>query len=183
MKGPTEILGRILDKNGRVVVTALCQELIDAQTENRSLLVALRRVRNLLQHDDADVGAALACANEALAVSDGGESTVRKYTGPVTDKLKELMSRCKCGVHVTVNAHRDVYESAEIFLSEMSTQGGHEDLEIDPAVKAKMIETNTVVEVQFYPNTPVSFYVLRHYDLDAALDEALARFQPVAAVE
>jgi len=90
------------------------------------------------------------------------------------DKLKELMRRCKCGVYVKVNAHRDVYESAELFLSEMSTQGDHEHLQIDPAVKAKMIETNTIVEVQFYPNTPISFYVLRHYDLDAALDDALA---------
>lgn len=93
------------------------------------------------------------------------------------DKLKDLMSRCKCGVYVTVNAHRDVYETAEIFLSDMSSRGDHEGLEIDPAVKAKMIETNTIVQVQFYPNTPVSFYVLRHYDIDAALDEALSCFQ------
>jgi hypothetical protein len=92
------------------------------------------------------------------------------------DKLKELMRRCKCGVYVTVNAHRDVYETAEMFLSETSTQGDHEHIQIDPAVKAKMIETNTVIEVQFYPNTPISFYVLRHYDLDAALDQALACF-------
>lgn len=95
----------------------------------------------------------------------------------ITDKLKELMRRCKCGVYVSVNAHRDVYETAGIFLSEMSSRGDHEGLEIDPAVKAKMIEMNTVVEVQFYPNTPISFYVLRHYDLDAALDEALSCFQ------
>lgn len=92
------------------------------------------------------------------------------------DKLKDLMSRCKCGVYVTVNAHRDVYESVEVFLSDMSSQGDHEALEIDPEVKAKMIETNTVVQVQFYPNTPISFYVIRHYDLDAALDEALSCF-------
>jgi hypothetical protein len=96
------------------------------------------------------------------------------------DKLKELMHRCKCGVYVRVNAHRDVYETAEMFLSEMSSQGDHEGLEIDAAVKAKMIETNTVVEVQFYPNTPISFYVLRHYDLDAALDQALACFDAEA---
>lgn len=95
----------------------------------------------------------------------------------MTDKLKELMRRCKCGVYVSVNSHRDVYESAEIFLSDMSTQGDHEGLEIDPAVKAKMIETNTVVQVQFYPNTPISFYVIRHHDLDAALDLALACFE------
>lgn len=93
------------------------------------------------------------------------------------DKLKELLSLCKCGVYVTVNEHRDIYESAELFLSEMSSQGGHEDLQIDPAVKARMIETNTIVQVQFYPNTPISFYVIRHYDLEAALDEALSCFR------
>jgi hypothetical protein len=91
------------------------------------------------------------------------------------DKLKELMRRCKCSVSVTVNAHRDYYETAEVSLSDMSSRRV-EAPEIDPTVRAKMIETDTIIEVQFYPNTPVGFYVVYHYDLDAALDEALACF-------
>jgi len=30
-----------------------------------------------------------------------------------------------------------------------------------------------IIEIQFYPDTPVGFHVVYHYDLDAALDEAL----------
>lgn len=86
------------------------------------------------------------------------------------DKLKELLSRCKCGVYVEVNEHRDVYESAEQRLA-------NEEREIDADVRAKMIELNTIVRIQFYPNTPVGFYVIHHYDLEAALDQALACFQ------
>lgn len=35
-----------------------------------------------------------------------------------------------------------------------------------------MIETNTIVELQFYPDTPIGFYRVYYCDLDAALDEA-----------
>ena len=36
-----------------------------------------------------------------------------------------------------------------------------------------MIETNTIIDLQFYPHTPVGSYQIYHYDLDKALDEAL----------
>ena len=37
----------------------------------------------------------------------------------------------------------------------------------------KMIETDTIVNIQFYPKTPVGSYSVYHYDLDMALDLAL----------
>jgi len=88
------------------------------------------------------------------------------------DKLKELLSRCKAAVSITVNDHRNVYESVETYLHDR--EGWECPPEIEPDVRAKMIETDTVIEVQFYPDTPVGFYSVYHYDLDAALDEALA---------
>lgn len=36
-----------------------------------------------------------------------------------------------------------------------------------------MIETNTIVEIQWYPDTPVGFYSLFHYDFNLAVEEAL----------
>lgn len=85
------------------------------------------------------------------------------------DKLKLLLARCKCGVHLTVNEHRDYYDSVEQFLAD------REALVEDTAseIRQKMIEANTVVCIQFYPRTPVCFHVVYHHDLDAALDEAL----------
>lgn len=91
------------------------------------------------------------------------------------DKLKELMRLCKCGVYVTVNRHRDSYETAGQALFDAM---GHESPpEIADDVRAKMIALDTIVELQFYPNTPVGSYSIWHYDLEAALDIALGTFQ------
>lgn len=90
------------------------------------------------------------------------------------DKLKELIGKCKCGVFLTVNEHRDYYQSAEASLEEMT---GYEcPPEIEDDVRKVMIETNTIIKVQFYPDTPIGSYSVYHYDLDAALTEALECF-------
>jgi hypothetical protein len=81
-------------------------------------------------------------------------------------KLKEIMSLCKCGVFVSVNAHRDYYESVDENLDDRVD-------EIKPEVMKKMVETNTIIHIQAYPETPVGFNQVFHYDLDAALDEML----------
>ena len=87
------------------------------------------------------------------------------------DKLKTLLARCKCGVHLTINDHRDVYETAEQAIEKLEMF--MPDLELDPQVRAKIIETDTLIDLHFYPDTPVGFYKVLHHDLDAALDEAL----------
>lgn len=89
------------------------------------------------------------------------------------DKLNRLIERCKAGVHITVNEHRNYYETAEHFLAERDSRGDA-PLEIDPNVRQQMIDTNTIINLHFYPDTPIGFYEIYHYDLDAALDEALA---------
>jgi hypothetical protein len=83
------------------------------------------------------------------------------------DKLKELLSRCKCGVFVTVNHHRDYYESVEQYM------GDREISRVDARKVAEMIRADTIIKIQFYPHTPIGSYIVWHYDLDAALDEAL----------
>ena len=88
------------------------------------------------------------------------------------NKLKDLINRCKFGVFVSANEHRDYYETAEHHLEESKSY------ELSPCisddVRQIMIETDTIIKVQCYPETPVSFYLIWHYDLDTALDEALA---------
>ncbi len=81
------------------------------------------------------------------------------------------MDGCKCGVFLQVNEHRDYYQTAEESLFEKS--GYESPPEIDEEVKKVMIDTNTIIHLQFYPNTPVGSYSIYHHDLDAALDEAL----------
>ena len=87
------------------------------------------------------------------------------------NKLKELLGKCKCGVFLSINEHRDYYQTADEALKEK------EDFEcppeIEPEVRKAMAETNTIIHLQFYPDTPIGSYSIYHYDLDAALDEAL----------
>jgi len=89
------------------------------------------------------------------------------------DKLKQLLNRCKCGVHIEVNVHRDYYQTAAEALEQKKFIQS-EPPEIAPEIRAKMIELDTIIEIHFYPDTPVGFYEVYHHDLDAALTEALA---------
>lgn len=93
------------------------------------------------------------------------------------DKLKELMVRCQCGVFLHVNEHRDYYQKVESYLEDIQARQPENPLEIAVNVRTKMIELDCIIDLQFYPNTPISSYSIYHYDLDMALDEALACFK------
>ena len=89
-------------------------------------------------------------------------------------KLLELKNKCKCGISITINQHKNYYDTAEEyfqnneFMKEYLTEG-----DIDPEVYEKMKEFDTIIEIQFYPHTPIGFYKIFHYDLEMALDESL----------
>jgi len=89
----------------------------------------------------------------------------------MSDKLELLMSLCKCSVTVEINRHKDFYESVALYLSERDNV---QDITKD--VFDKMINTDTVVEIHFYPDTPIGFYEVFHWDLNSALNEALKYF-------
>lgn len=90
------------------------------------------------------------------------------------DKLERLLSQCKCGVYLTVNEHRDYYDPIEARLIELA--GRECPPQIDDEVRAGILRVGTIVELTFYPDTPVGSYQVVHYSLDSALDEALACF-------
>jgi hypothetical protein len=93
------------------------------------------------------------------------------------DKLSKIIAHCKCAVHMTVNDHRNMYESIEDAIDGLESFG----FEIEPSIRARIIETDTLVELQAYPDTPIGFYKVLHYDLDAALDEMLQALGLVTA--
>ncbi len=80
--------------------------------------------------------------------------------------------KCECGVFIEVNQHRDYYQTAEQAILEDIER----DDKLDEDIKAKMIELNTIIRIQFYPITPIGSYVVYHYDIDLALDMALSCF-------
>jgi len=79
------------------------------------------------------------------------------------NKFKFIMEHCKCSVSLTINDHRDMYESVEYFL-DGRVEG------IDKDILNGMIESDTMINCQFYPDTPIGFYSIYHYDLDKCLD-------------
>jgi hypothetical protein len=95
------------------------------------------------------------------------------------DKLKKILEQCKYEVCLTVNRHRDYYQKAEQALEELDS--AECPPEIEPEVRQGMIDKNTIIELQFYPDTSVGFYIVYHYDLDAALDEALEVLEQAAS--
>ena len=89
-------------------------------------------------------------------------------------KLQELLSLCKCGVFISVNEHRDYYETVEEFVLSRPSFGGIDvNQEIGQDVWEKMKSSDTCVHVQAYPSTPGGFYENYHYDLSSAIDNVL----------
>lgn len=86
------------------------------------------------------------------------------------DKTTELVSLCKASVHITFNNHTTNYNTVEQELAE-NFAGRYSDVPDD--IKQEMIKRNTMVEVQFYTHTPIGSYLVVHYDLNKALDEAI----------
>lgn len=90
--------------------------------------------------------------------------------------IHTLLGKCKCGVFLSVNQHRDYYQKAADYLKEMQGRREADDPLAEPDVLQKMIETDTVIELQFYPDTPIGSYTIYHYDLDMAIKEAMTCF-------
>ena len=88
------------------------------------------------------------------------------------DKLKELFELCKASVTVNYNQHKDFYQSVESYLN--AQERYNDDPMIpDAIIRKEMIERNQMVCIQAYPNTPIGFYLVYHWDLDTAIDEML----------
>ena len=83
------------------------------------------------------------------------------------EKFKELVQMCKASVSLSVNSHKDYYESVQQHIIE-------EDIKnIDEEVFNEMIKKDTVVSLQVYPHTPIGFFVIYHHDIETAIDIAL----------
>ena len=90
------------------------------------------------------------------------------------NKLKELLSNCKASVSITVNQHRDYYQSVEEHIEEQALIDEELIDEIGKEVYEEMKKTNTIIKIQAYPDTPIGSYRLFHYDIDKAIDIMLS---------
>lgn len=83
--------------------------------------------------------------------------------------LLELINRCKASVSVEVNLHRDSYQSVEEYLD---NTGQAKDIALD--VLQEMAKRDTIVRIQFYPDTPIGSYTVYDSDLESAVIRCLS---------
>lgn len=86
--------------------------------------------------------------------------------------MKEIIAKCKCGVFLEINSHWNYYQTAEMALEETFKMKKNLKKGIHPLVLKGMIEQNKIICLQFYPHTPIGFYILYHYDYDEIIKEA-----------
>lgn len=89
------------------------------------------------------------------------------------DKLNQLISECKCGISLFVNDHKDCYQTARERIYDKKETFG-EAITASDEIKQKMIELDTIIYLSFYPDTPIGSVDIYHYDVNMAIDQALA---------
>lgn len=82
-------------------------------------------------------------------------------------KLKELMYKCASTVEVRCNPHRSYYDTIREYI-------GDDIDEVEDVILNEMLKTDTLICIQFYPHSSVGFHTVYHYDIDKAIDKALA---------
>ena len=92
------------------------------------------------------------------------------------EKLNLLISKCKNSVSITVNDHRDIFESIEDYFKRPYLDCLNTVDDIEPEVYKVMLETDTIVDLQFYPNNSNGFIQIYHYSVELAIEEALLTF-------
>jgi hypothetical protein len=72
---------------------------------------------------------------------------------------------------LTVNQHRDYYEKIEDYLCDLEHRECPPD--ISDQQRKDIVNSDTLVELQFYPDTPIGSYLFVGHDVDSVLEEAV----------
>lgn len=86
------------------------------------------------------------------------------------EKIKELISKCKCNICIEINDHKTYYESVKQHLDELVD-------EIDSEIYKEMVKRDTIIRIDFFPNSPNTSVVVLHYDLEKAIEDCLEYFK------
>ncbi len=58
-------------------------------------------------------------------------------------------------LHITHNQHKDYYMSAQDYFNDYPHLN-----DIDSDIRHRCIQQDSIWEIQWYPNTPISFYIV-----------------------
>jgi len=85
--------------------------------------------------------------------------------------LKQLEEQTKCSFSIDYNPHKDEYLDLATYL--YNAQLVSELDNDDTKYFNEIIKKNKLYVVRVYPNTPVGFNEVYHYDLELAIKELL----------
>lgn len=83
--------------------------------------------------------------------------------------MEQLIKRCKCGIYLDINIHKDLYQKTEEAIKKINEN----ENEIDEDMAKRMIKEDMIISLQFYPNTPVGFYKIYGTSYDEVIKQAL----------
>lgn len=83
--------------------------------------------------------------------------------------MEEIIQKCRCGVYLSVNQYRCYYQSIEDAVEEEKERNGED---IDDELAARMIAEKSLISLQFYPDTPIGFYLVYGTTLDEVITKA-----------
>lgn len=86
----------------------------------------------------------------------------------IEKKIKFITDNCNGNVIFTFNSHKGYYFEIQEYILDIENNQGDKVFQ-----KKECIEKNQIWEIQFYPNTPVSFYTVFACDLEFALDKSI----------
>jgi len=90
--------------------------------------------------------------------------------------LNKLISLCKASITIEINDHKTYYQTVREWALDMINRMEIQPDDIPPEIFAEMEKRDTVISIHFYPDTPVGFYRIFHYDMDEAIKLALSTF-------
>lgn len=86
-------------------------------------------------------------------------------------KLQEIINKTKCGVSITINEHKNNYQTLEEYIRDLNvTDDDNNFYDLSKELYDEIIENGNFVEIIVYKDTPVGYYNVAHYDLETALD-------------
>ena len=85
--------------------------------------------------------------------------------------MEELIESCKGGIYLRINEHRDVYQTTEDAIKEINSIS--DAPAISEELAKEMIVKDTIIMLQFYPHTPIGFYVVYGTSYEEVVREAM----------
>ena len=75
---------------------------------------------------------------------------------------------------ISCNKNKEVYESAEVYIEGLEEIGFLESADLSDDLRQRMIDTDTVWEVRWYPRTPVGSHTVFGATFEEAWAEAVS---------